>query len=226
MSVKTVVHLTDAELALLDGQCSEKVQAEVVRALGRIEAVRTMGAREEIARFVADAVHEARSKRRLIYRRKTLSRCRACDRVETYAPFRSGPRKGQPNHKRPIPFRGYELADRLVVMVGHAIVGCCEDCMDEARPFLRGALREVAAEVPEQIRAEDAPAYRLWRLVECTECGWQGHEGEIPKGRNYGGWVKCPACDRYQSYSGPLRHRDGEQLVLEEPAEDAGEVIS
>lgn len=193
------VKLTDDELTLLDGRCSEKVQKEVDAAKARLGS---MAAHPDLppaqAALIADVVNEARETGRLIYRTERIDYCRICKQTKGHVPFKSGPRKGKPNYDRPIRMTGYEFARRFVIIRGSITVGGCQECVEAVMPYLPDALRGVAAEVPAALRAKGEPIRKRYDRRRCTKCGWEGHEGEMGQLRTlmgdgyYPG--KCPSC--------------------------------
>lgn len=197
----TSVTLTDDELILLDGRCSEEVQAKVGSAKDRI-AMRSVlpDVSPEVAGFVSDAVNEALKNGKLIYRHTRLMSCEICKKSAGYAVYkRSGRyhRKGEKDHSKPLYLSGVELADRVVVMTGYATLGCCQDCMKEVVPVLAKALIGIKAQLPDVLKLDGAPTYKKMDNMKC-KCGWTGHEGEMGKlptllGDGYYPG-KCPAC--------------------------------
>lgn len=192
------VALTDAELILLDGRCSPGVQTLVDAARARVVVCDLApGLSAGRAGFVADAVSHAEATGRLVCRNVRLRSCKVCGRRAGYAMFKSGPRKGRANTSRPLTFAGVELAVSVVRVEGNATLGCCTECFDALLEPLKGRLADVAAEVPERLRAVGVVVYARFGRVECR-CGWEGHEGELGElpavlGGSYRG--QCPSCD-------------------------------
>jgi len=214
------VDLTDSELVLLDGSCSEKVQAEVDAARTRLGS---MTAHPDLppalAAFIADVVNEARENGRLIYRTERISYCRLCGRTKSYVLFKSGPRRGTPNYNRPIYMHGHEFARRFVTIQGSVSVGGCHECVEAVMPYLPDALRGVPAEVPAVLRAKGEPVRKRYDRRRCTKCGWGGHEGEMGQLRTlmgdgyYPG--KCPSCgvEHAPFRLSPFKRLDGFEIV-------------
>lgn len=118
-----------------------------------------------------------------------------------------------PNHDKPLTFAGIEFAKRFIGIRGSSVVGCCIECYTAVKVALVAALADVRAQIPEAI-TDYKPRWARWDLYECTQCGWQGHEGqmrELPaiiSGKYRGG---CPACDAKNQFLGPtlLKSREG-----------------
>lgn len=194
------VTLTDKELVLLDGQCSEKVQSEVNLAKDRLEAAsRLPDLSEAEAAFISDAVNEAKTNGVLVKRWTKVRHCKLCNSSAGYAKYTRSSRyhrKGQTDHSKPLYLSGVELADRFVVMTGYPTLGCCNNCYSKLQPILKDQLSGVQAKLPEELRGETT--YDKKDNMECTKCGWTGHEGEMGMlqaimGGEYPG--QCPKCD-------------------------------
>jgi hypothetical protein len=197
--MSTRVALTDEELAVLDGRASDEVQVQVDAAKARLAA------RDEhpdlpphLAGLVADVVTEATSNGELRFRTERLRYCPLCETHAGYVEFKSGPRKGQNNWNRPRTIPGIEFAYRFVSVQGHVTVGGCRECVDEAMPVIREALRGVRAQVPKALRTEGGPRYVKHDNRRCTKCGWTGHEGQMTRQRTLMGDgtypAGCPDC--------------------------------
>ena len=194
----TNVRLTDDELLVLDGRCSEKVQAEVEGARIRQAMQDRLDLPTHLAGFVGDVLLEAQTNGELRWMSKRLTYCRICRKAPGYAPFVRGPRRGRPNYDRPLTLAGWDLAHRFVTIKDSANLGGCDECVQAALPAIREALRGVVAQLPKALRAEGVPARTKYPNVRCKECGWEGHEGEVGRLRTlmgdgtYPG--KCPSC--------------------------------
>jgi hypothetical protein len=200
MGMSARVELTDDELILLDGACTDEVQSEVDKAKLRIAAVqRHTDMPAHVARLVADAVAEGVSHGRLLWQPKRINRCAYCGTDKGYVAYKSGPRKGQPNYDRRIKVPGIEMAQRFVTVEGHAAVGGCTDCADAAADAITAELANAPCELPPHLRPAGAPPKRRYDRKRCTKCGWEGHEGEMRRLRTvlgdgtYPGG--CPSCD-------------------------------
>lgn len=195
----TLVHLTDTELALLDGQASAKVQVQVAAALARLQAAEAYpDLTPRQAGFVADVVSEANENGEVILHRRRIRHCSICGRSGGYYRFKSGYRKGENDYKRPLSFAAFEMARRFVTVDMHVSVGGCEDCVTPLLPLVADALRGVPAEVPARLRAEGEPERSKHRRYRCTVCEWRGHEGQMGRSRTLIGDgtypSTCPSC--------------------------------
>lgn len=217
----TRVELTDDELTLLDGKCSDAVQADVDAAKLRLASVESLGhLTPERAGFVADVVREALKSGRLTFCWRSLRLCDVCKRSDGYAPYKRTSRyrrKGDPDYSRPRTFRGVELKHGYVSVQGYARLGCCEDCFNATKASLTEALADIRAEVPEAITGQP-PRFRYSENQHCTTCDWKGHElqlGQLPTLMGDGYYRgKCPKCGaENRLFLHPIKRVDGFQLV-------------
>ena len=218
-----VVHLSDDELAVLDGQCSEKVQSEVIAALARIqsrEAHPSLSVDE--AGFLADVVTEARTYGRIVRQNLRARHCKICGKNPGYYRFKSGRRKGEQDWNRPLKFAGVEMARRFVTVQGSITLGGCSECIERLTPEIKTALANVPAQIHASFAAEGRPVY-VWNANRhCTACGWTGHEGEMgrqPTLIGYGTYpAECPQCGaKNQVFSQPVvKSSDGFTLTVEQ----------
>lgn len=195
------VDLSDAELLLLDGRCSEKAQAEVDAAKRRAALSASLGPAvfDADARLVQEIVDEAVKNGQLAFYHKSCDHCSTCGKSAGYAKHkRSGRyhRKGQDNYKKPLSLPGIELADRFITIKGHITVGCCRECWDRVKPLVVAAIADVRAEIPEAITGQP-PRFKKYDRRKCGKCGWEGHDGQLGMlpalmGGQYPG--KCPGC--------------------------------
>lgn len=214
------VELSDAELLLLDGGCSEKVQAEVDAARSRLDTAAAMpDVSPEMAGLIADAVTEAKTNGLLLWRATRARSCVVCGKRAGYWVFKSGPRRGREDWNRPLSFYAVEMADRFVRMENHLTLGCCQDCAQELRPLIAAALADVQAQVPDHIAAQGRPKWKKHGRRECPDCGWQGHEGEMRLLRAVMGGMYpggCPSCPFDSTFLGrSFTILDGFDVVAE-----------
>lgn len=198
--MSTQVQLEDAELLLLDGRCSEKVQAQVDAARRRVETVAAMpDLKPALAGLVADVVTEADKTGVVLWRPTRARLCPVCDKRAGYAKYKSGPRRGTENYDKPLTFAAVEMADRFVRIQNHISLGACSECAEEAQPAITAALADVQAQVAPEIAAQDRPTWKRYSRKECPDCGWQGHEGEMRQLRTMMGDGTypggCPSCE-------------------------------
>ena len=215
------VALTDDELVLLDGRCAEKVQLAVDGAKARIRSrVEHADLAPSAAGLVADVVSEALTSGLLVFRAVRARHCSLCGKNAGYGVYKSGLRRGQPNYDRPLTFAGFEFARRFVSVQNYISVGGCAECVTPAVPAIVEALRGVPAEIPEKLRAEGDPARKRWDNRRCTQCGWEGHSGEMRQERTLMGDgtypAGCPECEARNGFGRhPVELRDGFVVVDE-----------
>lgn len=215
-----MVRLTDSELMLLDGQVSDKVQAEVDQAKRRLRAADKLGHLSPIlAGLIADIVADAQTHGRLVYRPERIPYCTLCGSSPdpAYVPYKSGPNKGLPNYKKPRYLNAQEFAWRFVTVRNSVRVGGCTDCVKPILPDIREALRGVPAEVPDTLRAEGEPVRKRHANRHCLKCDWTGHEGEMIWERTIMGDgrfpSKCPVCEAGGAWSRDIEQADGFVVV-------------
>lgn len=220
----TVVTLTDDELRALSGRCRPETQTKVTAALMRI-AARTdyPDLPPALAGLIADVFGEARDTGQLIYQRRPITRCRLCRAESTYAPFKSGPRRGQPNYSKPRPVQGVELAHRFVSVNMHVTLGGCLTCVERCVPAICAALVGVPVAVPDKLRALGQPRRVRHDNRHCKKCGWTGHEGQMRYERTLMGDgtfpSKCPDCGAGGALSRDVERVPGWVVVpVDEPA--------
>jgi hypothetical protein len=224
--VQTVgVRLTDEELVLLDGQCSEKVQRDVDGAKARLSVASQIDSDipPEHRTFISRVVEEAENSGCLTFERWSLHKCDVCGRRAGYASYKRNSRyhrKGDPDYSKPLTFPGFEFAKRFVVSRGYATVGCCQECFNDLRPHLVRALENVKAELPERLMGYPSK-WRRWDNMKCKSCGWQGHKGEMGElPAMFEGYYRgqCPECGAKNNAFGPMQIKtvDGFTLVATE----------
>jgi hypothetical protein len=194
------VSLTDDELIVMDGKCSDDVQKTVDQAKSRIKKKNELPEIDpKIAAFIADVITEAQKEGVLIDRYESINRCSICGRAggyHKYARTSRHHRRGEPDHDRPITIGGVELAKRFIRWKGSVTLGCCTECWKIAKPLLSEQLKNIKAEIPESITGIK-PQWKKYDLRKCKKCGWEGHEGQLGQlqammGGTYPG--KCPQC--------------------------------
>lgn len=205
----TSVSLDDDELLLLDGRCSPKVQAAVAGAKVRAETRAALSDLDpKIAGFIGDAVTEAVTNGRLIFRHERISYCSVCGKSVGYAKYKSGPRRGESNLSKPLSMPAVDLAYRFVRIQGHVTVGACADCYAQAKDALRARLAGLHAELPDALRTDGVAAYKRYEIRRCPECDWVGDESEMHQLRTIMGDGTypggCPRCDFKASAFGKM----------------------
>ncbi len=193
------VSLTDDELVLLDGACSEKVQAVVDGAKRRIEtAARLSHLTPVLAGLVADVVNEAETTGQLRWLHERIRHCSVCGKSAGYYTYKSGRHRGRANYDKPLYMEALDFAYRFIRVQHTVAVGACAECVEAVLPDIKAALATVRAVVPDALHTDGAPRYERYERRECPECAWQGHEGEMGRLRTlmgdgtYPG--KCPQC--------------------------------
>ena len=215
-----MIDLTDTELSLLDGNvASEKAQALIDAAKARLAAVSRMAdVSPHIAALVADVLTEANESGKLAYYSELIRYCSYCKSSPNprHVPYKSGPRKGQPNWDKPRYLKGFEFAHRFVRVRHHVAVGGCQVCVSEAMPYLIEELVGVPVQLPPQLHKYGTPRYVKYPHRSCT-CGWTGHEGQMGRLTTMLGDgtypATCPSCGRGGGFGDRLDHADGYTMV-------------
>jgi len=197
------VKLTDQELQLLDGKCSDEIQSCVDGAKKRIELKSSLEfVPDEFRDLAVSVVEEARKNGELVFQRTSARSCPCCKKEAGYAiRTRSGRyhRKGDKNYDKPLSFGAVEFSKRFVRMKHYLDVGCCADCFVKAEPYLKDCLSGVVAEIPKQLRLEGMPVHKKFSNKKCSKCEWEGHEGEMGSSMTLMGDGKypstCPKCN-------------------------------
>lgn len=220
---ETAVYLTDRELVALGGLCRAKVQAEVNRAILRLESAAALnGVPDDLVSFVTRIIEEARESGRLVLSRRDLRYCGVCDSHAGHEKYKRRSRyheKGDLNYDKPLTIWGVGLSR------GSAL-DCCKSCWDRVKPLLADALKDVRAEIDESVTGH-APQYKRHSAFHCIECGWRGHEGEMGRlpclmsAGTYPG--ECPGCGakNLPLGGGSPVGRTGEFVILEVRIEEA-----
>jgi hypothetical protein len=199
------LELTRDEAILLDGRVGEKAQAEINKAKDALRIAKMAeGLSESEAKMVAEIIAEARTKGILAFRYESINHCPCCDRKGGYHLVKRNTkwkRKGQPDRDSPIYFRAWNLRDSFISVKNHISIGFCETCRPRVEPLLAELLQDIECSTPKHW-TEIKQRYIRHPKMQCTECGWEGHEGEmLPKltligdGHYPGGCPKCPAVN-------------------------------
>ena len=211
--MRTSIVLDDADLAKLVTSADAQVRTAAEAAADRLGAPsRWPDLAPHVGALIVDALTEARTEGRLIYRNVAISHCRYCGAKSTWE--KSKRRRREYEAK----LSGVELAYRFVVISGHVSVGGCRSCFDAALPALRTELAKFPVELPQALQT-DAPKYRRWDRCRCKKCEWRGHDGQLGKlptlmpGGTYPG--KCPSCGAERRPLGPdpFERLDGFDIV-------------
>lgn len=197
------VNLTDAELLLLDGRCSDDVQKAVDLAKARsVQAASHPDLTPAEVALLTKVLHEAKTHGRLVWQFRNTRSCSLCDKTYDFHRYKSGPRRGERNTSKPKMHRGVELAPRFVTFQGSVTVGGCVECMERMAPVIAAAIEAegLRVQLPPRLIAEMPDAQRWVKDPhrECQACGWTGGESEMGKRRTmFGdGWypAECPSC--------------------------------
>jgi hypothetical protein len=193
VDIITTVKLTEKELFMLDGNCSQKVQDMINKIKMTYDILsNNLGLAKMEAYFIAKIIEEAKINGILTYQEISIRTCQLCDKEEKYHKYPRYSRyhnKGENNYDKPILYFGVELAVRTVIIQHVPTLGCCLDCYKIIKEALIYELetRKIRAEIHESIIGHK-PIYKKYRNIKCKKCDWIGHEG---KRREY---YKCPKC--------------------------------
>lgn len=229
-SETTRVDLTDGELLMLDGLCSEKVQVEVDGAKMRARLAVDHGLPEPLTHVLSTILREATQGGQVIIGRERLRHCSGCKKSAGYATVRRSSRykrKGEADRDKPLYMSAIEYIPRFVRITGYSSTAVCYECSQIIRPALVAELATMAVQVPEDLRAADAPTRVKHNKKRCKSCGWVGHEGEMKRGRTLmndswypAGCPKCPASNTFGKTS--VETIDG-FVIVETRASNPGE---
>lgn len=216
------IDLTEDELLMLDGRCAPATQA-LVDDLKDRRAYRQRfdGLTTREADFVHAIIAEARAAGRLVHRGASLRYCEVCGTRAGYATYKRtsrNHRKGEIDYDKPLSLYGIEMKDTFIRMEGYPSLGCCNDCWRKLKDVIADELYlgKVRAEIPQDIMGHP-PKYKRWRNVQCTVCGWTGHEGQMRElnaimgGKYRGG---CPKCVAENRFLGPTHVKDIEGFTV------------
>lgn len=200
--------LTDKEMLLLDGKCSDKVQKEINAAKNRLSFECRVDAPAEVAALVADIVGKALNVGRLQYRVRRLRLCRVCGKSAGYAKYARRSKwhqKGDLNYDKPLSFSGIDCEPTSVIIGGRTNFGCCQKCWEYVKPILVVELANIKADIPENISGVPSK-WKYHPKRKCLECKWEGHEGQLGKlpalmAGEYPG--QCPKCGTKSLPLGP-----------------------
>jgi hypothetical protein len=212
------VALTAAELVRLDGVCRDVVQKNVESAK-RALAIAAEDVPAHIAALVAEALDVAESDGQLVLTGDNITSCHWCKRNDGYWPVQRTTRmktKGRPDYDNPKTFRGCELRRSFIHIKNRVALGGCLACVDAALPVLNRHLKGVPCALP--ANWPNRPHnYERYNRMECTACGWKGHQGQMRKlpammgGSYLGGCPACPADNGL--FSTRIKTADGFDLI-------------
>jgi hypothetical protein len=218
LSFHTQIQPTDTELALLDSWCRREIHASRHRL--------------EVAGAVPEAVSELlwTLLTRIVEESETAGPARPPDGLNAelrglgaradYAEFTRNSRnhqKAEVDCSKPHSLWGIEFADAFVRVQNHIILGCCNACWAEAKPYALILLETVRAELPEKLTGVP-PRWKCHPKKHCKQCGWLGHEGQMGKARTLMGdswfYAKCPSCSAENKlFNTPIETVKGFEVV-------------
>ncbi len=195
----TKVQLTDEEFLLLDGKCRPEIQLEVNQGKIRLATKSRLGhLTTKQAAFVANTVARGIKDGKLVFQFTRLRMCDVCNRYGGYLKFKSGRRRGQDNHDKPICLQGVELADSFIRMSGYATHGCCSECWGVVKPAMISELADSLIELPDMLYSSGSKRYAKSETVACAACRWQGPKHLLGPVRTMMGdgyfYGRCPSC--------------------------------
>lgn len=174
------VKLTLDELLLLDNKCNSEVQKEVDNAK-RVKMLINTELTEPEARFINDIIQELSTNGKLIFRYVGLNHDSYSGKSCGYAQYTRRSRyhhRGEIDYSKPIPFNGYEFADRCVRMTGYANLGCSKEFYEKIKSKLLEHLKDIKGEIPKEITGHE-PRWKKYDKRKCNKCGWTGNEKEM-----------------------------------------------
>ncbi len=181
------------ELLLLDGKCSEKVQATVEQA--KKEA--SFG----LDSFCNEILRKAVECGELTWGYKKIRCCTQCaDKPSGYLPYPRNSRyhrKGAPNYDAPFSYTGVAPFQGFIVFQGTE--GVCRDCWDKV--YLPQIIKYIIEnDLPVQIQKNEIAETR-WKkdpIRICFECKKEMYESEMGTNLNFMGDGRykstCPHC--------------------------------
>lgn len=207
MTITHKVELTDLELLLLDGKCSESVQSVIYSVRDRLALEQTLsGLNPAEVQFVHNVIQRARTTGELRPARESLKSCPVCGQIAGYAKVRRSTRykkKGETDYDKPLYLSGYDFAAGFIRMKGYPSLGCCSFCYDKLKVTLIEQIQNVPCELSSFF---DIPTrWKRFQNVKCTECQWVGHEGQMRQlpaimgGFYPGGCGRCGAENHFFS---------------------------
>lgn len=218
--MSTKISLTDEELLELDGRCNQGTQKRIDHVKKRMSLRSQYDVSDGIADLLASVLEEAHENGILIYSYRRIRFCAACNKIYSFAKYsRSSKyhRRGDKNPDRPILLDAMEFARRSIRVQEYITVGCCLECLKIVKPLLPSVLEDVRAELPEELTGRK-PLFKRYENRKCTQCGWEGHEGEMRKLRTVfnDGWYLggCPNCPAVNDLGGhPIESFEGFTLI-------------
>lgn len=184
------IKLSDEELVLL-ASVVPRFSADADAASERLEIKRTLGdVPADLQPVVSRILQVALENSAVDYGTTDVRYCSFCKTSAGYHTYTRNSRyhrKGEPNYKRPKRLWGARVNGETM----------CMDCWRKIQPTIVSALRDRPVYMPPSWD-EDRPLYAQFNNMECTKCGWTGHEGEMGRDPTMMGDgyypAKCPEC--------------------------------
>lgn len=191
------ISLTEDEILHLDGFVRKEIQDKIDEIkLSHFLEIAELS--KEEAKFIAATIKEAELNGKLICRFTRIHRCPVTGKGGEYSTHKRTSRyhrKGDIDYRKPICITGVELAERSIYIQDRVILGCCVEFWETIKPKLSKYLKNVKAEIPEEITGYPSH-WRKFYKMECKECGWKGNEGQILRVKECGllNSYQCPSC--------------------------------
>jgi len=214
--MKTKVELTDDELTLLDGKCSDDVQKMIDFMRSRHE-IEKDGLSPEQSEMIAKIINFAKTNGRLRFQHTSIHFCPVCKTSSDYVRYKSGRRRGEKNYDKRLSLPAVDLSDSFVSIRHHVSLGCCKPCWEIISPKLLEKIKSVPCEIPDHLNKEKTK-YKKYPMRKCSDCGWVGSERlMIPRRTIMGdGYYPagCPQCRAENLFMGKtiIESADGFEL--------------
>jgi hypothetical protein len=195
------VDLVRDEILLLDGKCRVKVQ-EVI---DKVKAQQKFGFDSDLINSLLLKAEECGE---FFYRSITLDYCRYCKTSVTYAPFKSGPRKGKDNPKKPRRPRGIQINPGFITIRNHG--DFCSECDEKHQ--ITATIEKTILEKGLKIQTMKDTIYVKDPMKVCGECGKDIYESEMGVEQTIMGdghyAAECPYC-HFKSIGFGKSHESG-----------------
>lgn len=212
------VTLTDEEIVLLDGRCSEKVQKDIDGAKLRLEAAtRHTNIPPTAAALIADVIAYAKTNGKLGMRYENIPQCRVCQTKTEYhihpknvvnrSKYRASYykyRAGEIDYESPKMKRAIDLSDGFIVFKNRVALGCCVECFDK---YIRTKLQTELENIPCEHTIFGPTKWFKSPNKVCKSCKAEFHEREMGRQITVMGdgyyYASCPKC---KAENGLFRH--------------------
>lgn len=220
------INLTDQELLLLDGRIENpQLQKEIDSAKQRLDYTWGIDYPNDAIKALASQMAQyAAVQGKISFSHINLRRCSVCKESAGYDTYKKSGRyhrKGEINTSKPLFMGGLDFDSSLVKIMNHTSLGCCNECYELGKTSIAATLLKVKAEIAPVLMNpvhKWTPKYKRWDNMECTRCGWTGHQGEMTEestlfdnGKYKAG---CPQCGAKNTlFSQPIKHLNTFTLV-------------